>query len=320
MWDWRQQATDTYINDEFLSENFTLDELKHAFAWYEQHDWLRDQFLSALQRTSRAALDIVVSDTLATDVSVELLEHESRAMRTFMVDLTRHDREAWIQELLTEKQTAAESQTAETPETEPTEDEAAAAENEERRTFAELLAANREKAQAAEVEMWKAFEASELSKYMDKDDLREEIAKNIQCPSEFPDPMEMQKPGHWLIRFEGVRRTLEMESGWVKELLDGFRTDIEKGDADPVETQETDPDPPASEQMDNTEPEPAHLIKFIEIGFDYPSKYMHDNVLCFENDGADGDFALSEIPDEIILGLWDVLKRVDFPEEAEKTT
>lgn len=321
MWDWRQQATDTYIHDEFLSENFTLDELKHAFAWYEQHDWLRDEFLSALQRTSRAALDIVVSDTLATDASVELLEHESRAMRTFMVDLTRHDREAWIQDLLTEKQTAAESQTSETPETEPTED-AAAAENEERRTFAELLAANREKAQAAEVEMWKAFEASELSKYMDKDDLREEIAKNIQCPAEFPDPMEMQKPGHWLIRFEGVRRTLEMETGWVKELLDGFRTDIEKGDADPVEAQDTEPDPPASEQMDNTEPEPepAHLIKFIEIGFDYPSKYMHDNVLCFENDGADGDFALSEIPDEIILGLWDVLKRVDFPEEAEKTT
>ena len=317
MWDWRQEATNTYTNEEFLSNNFTLDELKHAFAWYEQHDWLRDEFLSALQRTSRATLAIVVSDTLETDVKVEQLEQEARAMRTFMVDLTRHDREAWIQDLLTDKQTEAEQETKENPETEPTEDEEAA--DEEKRTFAELLAANREKAQAAEVEMWKVFEASELSKYMDKDDFCEEIAKNIQCPAEFPNPMEMEKPGHWLVRFEGVRRTLEMESGWVKELLDGFRTDIEKGDADPVEEQDTEHDPQTSEQMDDTKPEPEHLIKFISIGFDYPNKYKGDNVLCFENNEDDGDFALTEIPEEIILRLWDVIKKVELTEDETTT-
>lgn len=300
LWDWRQQAAAAYMENEFLVQQFTLDELKQAFACHGDNEIFRLSIHSAFERTSRATLDIVVSDALAADVSVEQLGEEAALMRDFMADMGQPAKAEWLQELLNAKKA-----------------ETAAAEE---RTKAELLASNREKAQAAEVEMWKAFEASELSQYMDKDDLCEEIAKNIECTAEFPDPMEMQNPGHWILRFEGVRHTLEMEIGWVKELLDGFRTDIETGDADPVETQDTEPEPPASTQTDNTEPEPAHLIKFIEIGFDYPSKYMHDNVLCFENDGADGDFALTEIPEEIILGLWDVLKRVDFPEAAEKTT
>ena len=98
--------------------------------------------------------------------------------------------------------------------------------------LSEDLESRRIKAQDAEVAMWKAFEASLLSKWMDKEDLAEEAAKSpIQCPSKFPDPMNMKRPEIWVCYFDAIRRTLEQESGWVKALIEQF-TEDERLDAE----------------------------------------------------------------------------------------
>lgn len=82
---------------------------------------------------------------------------------------------------------------------------------------------NRQKAHDASVQMWTAYEKSELSDYMDKDEFTLAASKAIQCPSEWSKPKEMEEPGMWIVRFQGIKKALESESGWVKELLDGFR-------------------------------------------------------------------------------------------------
>ena len=94
-----------------------------------------------------------------------------------------------------------------------------------------LLESNRAKAQDAEVAMWKAFENSQLSKWLDKDDLAEEAAKALQCPAQFPDPMNMKRPEIWVCWFEAITLTLQQGSGWVKELLGKFVED-ERADAE----------------------------------------------------------------------------------------
>lgn len=104
-----------------------------------------------------------------------------------------------------------------------------------------LLESNRHKAQAAEAEMWKAFEKSELSTHMDKDAFVKEASKAVQCPSEWSDPRHMQKPEFWIVRFESIKKALEQESGWVQALFDGFREVVEAGDLDAAAAPKTLP-------------------------------------------------------------------------------
>ena len=97
----------------------------------------------------------------------------------------------------------------------------------------EQLESVRIRAQDAEVAMWDAFEKSELSEYLDKDDLQEVAAKNLQCPPHFPDPMQMRRPEIWICYFNAIKLTLEKESGWVQELLVEFREDVGMEESEP---------------------------------------------------------------------------------------
>ena len=89
-------------------------------------------------------------------------------------------------------------------------------------TYEKVLAENRDKAQDACVEMWKAFEKSDLSKYLDREDFMGVAAKEYQCTSDFPDPMNMKQPEIWVIRFDAIKRSLEEKSEWVQRVLGDF--------------------------------------------------------------------------------------------------
>lgn len=103
-------------------------------------------------------------------------------------------------------------------------------------TYEKVLAENRNKAQDACVEMWKAFERSDLSKYLDKEDFMGVAAKEYQCTSDFPDPMNMKQPEIWVIRFDAIKRSLEEKSEWVQRVLGDFS----EADWDPVEASPSD--------------------------------------------------------------------------------
>lgn len=89
-------------------------------------------------------------------------------------------------------------------------------------TYEKVLAENRDKAQDACVEMWKAFERSDLSKYLDREDFMGVAAKEYQCTSDFPDPMNMEQPEIWVTRFDAIKRSLEEKSEWVQRVLADF--------------------------------------------------------------------------------------------------
>ena len=93
-----------------------------------------------------------------------------------------------------------------------------------------LLQKERDRAQASEVEMWKAFEKSLLSKFLEKDDLIEEVSNVYQYPSVFPDPQEMLKPSEWISRFNRIQSAIENEDDWVKALLTEFSEDDDEVD------------------------------------------------------------------------------------------
>ena len=93
-----------------------------------------------------------------------------------------------------------------------------------------LLEKNRKKAQETCVEMWKAFEKSPLSKYLDKDDFMEVAGKNYQCSESFPDPMNMKRPEIWVTLFTAMKLSLEKEAEWVKAWIDEFVADADSVD------------------------------------------------------------------------------------------
>lgn len=116
-------------------------------------------------------------------------------------------------------------------------------------TYEKVLAENRAKAQDACVEMWKAFERSNLSKYLDKEDFMGVAAKEYQCTSDFPDPMNMKQPEIWVIRFDAIKRSLEEKSEWVQRILGDFSEadwdPVEASLSDPVDIEETDTETPS---------------------------------------------------------------------------
>lgn len=83
----------------------------------------------------------------------------------------------------------------------------------------------RDKAQQANIDMWKAFEKSPLSKYLDKDDFMEIAGKQYQCSQNFPDPMSMNRPEIWVARFNAMKLSLENEADWVKAWIKKFSLD-----------------------------------------------------------------------------------------------
>ena len=88
-----------------------------------------------------------------------------------------------------------------------------------------LLESNRAKAQKANIEMWDAFEESPLSNHLDKDDFMEVAGKQYQCPTVFPDPMNMKRPEIWVCWFNAMKLSLEKTSEWVQKWLDEFLQD-----------------------------------------------------------------------------------------------
>ena len=93
-----------------------------------------------------------------------------------------------------------------------------------------LLEENRNKAQDACVEMWKAFEKSPLSNHLDKDDFMEVAGKQYQCPTVFPDPMNMKRPEIWVCWFNAMKLSLEKTSEWIQRWLDEFSKENELED------------------------------------------------------------------------------------------
>ena len=96
-----------------------------------------------------------------------------------------------------------------------------------------LLEENRNKAQDACIEMWKAFEKSPLSDYLDKDDFMEVAGKQYQCPKVFPDPMNMKRPEIWVCWFNAMKLSLEKTSEWVQRWLDEFSEEKESESEQP---------------------------------------------------------------------------------------
>ena len=92
-----------------------------------------------------------------------------------------------------------------------------------------LLQEERDRAQQAEIEMWNAFDKSELSKYLDKDDLLEVVHKELGFLM-LIDPANMKKPHMWHSRFNDVKAAIEEEHDWVKALLSEFSEDTSESD------------------------------------------------------------------------------------------
>ena len=92
-----------------------------------------------------------------------------------------------------------------------------------------LLQEERDRAQQAEIEMWNAFDKSELSKYLDKDDLLEVVHKELGFLM-LIDPANMKKPHMWHSRFNDVKAAIEEEHDWVKALLLEFSEDTSESD------------------------------------------------------------------------------------------
>ena len=124
-------------------------------------------------------------------------------------------------------------------------------------TYEKILAENRNKAQRTCVEMWKAFERSALSKYLDKEDFMGVAAREYQCPSEFPDPMDMKQPEIWVDRFNAITLSLAEKSGWVQRVLEDFSG----ADWDPFEVFPSEEEIPEAETPNTTDREASELLK-----------------------------------------------------------
>lgn len=228
MWDTRIQAARNYVGDSDtdLNQSLTQDDLEKGFV--KNNETYAEAFVSGMQRidAARGNLQDFVDRAFEVDesglakVDISELEEEYRAIMTYAGDIRQWEREDWspdtnwILPLIAAKKKKAEA----SPET--------ARESESR------LESDRIKAQEANVAMWKAFEKSELSKYLDKEDLQEAASKHLQCPEVFPDPLNMKRPEIWICYFNAIQRTLEQESGWVKELIDEFSEDAAEAACD----------------------------------------------------------------------------------------
>ena len=121
MWDSRVQAARDYTDDgdTELNQYLTLAQLEKGFA--KHHKIYKDPFNSGMKRiTSAVTFARFIETALASDVSLEDLEKESRAINTYAYDILAWQRQDWIQQMLKSKKDAA---AASKPEPEPAPDD-----------------------------------------------------------------------------------------------------------------------------------------------------------------------------------------------------
>ena len=121
MWDARIQAARDYTGDgdTELNQYLTLPQLEAGFA--REHACYKAPFKSGMRRiTSAVTFGRFIDRALASDVSLEDLETESRAISTYAHDILVWQRQDWIQQMLQQKK-AAVSKTDPEPEPEPDE-------------------------------------------------------------------------------------------------------------------------------------------------------------------------------------------------------
>ena len=121
MWDSRVQAARDYTGDgdTELNQYLTLAQLEKGFA--KHHKIYKDPFNSGMKRiTSAVTFARFIETALASDVSLEDLEKESRAISTYAYDILAWQRQDWIQQMLKSKKDAA---AASKPEPEPAPDD-----------------------------------------------------------------------------------------------------------------------------------------------------------------------------------------------------
>ncbi len=126
LWDLRIQVAREYAGDTDteLNQHLTLPDLEKGFAKCEDHEYCADAFQSAMHRTSATSFNICLEKTLASDVSLEDLDREFKAMSTYSADVFQWERHAWIQGLIEAKKAKADKAAAKAePELDTDEDE-----------------------------------------------------------------------------------------------------------------------------------------------------------------------------------------------------
>ena len=111
IWDKRIEAARDYTGDadSDLNLNLTLPELEKGFAKCEEHAYCADAFQSAIRRTSETSFNIYLEKTLASDVSLQALEAEYKALSTYALDLLQWKKQEWIEQLIDKKRKKAEA-------------------------------------------------------------------------------------------------------------------------------------------------------------------------------------------------------------------
>lgn len=118
IWDKRIEAAQDYTGDadSDLNLNLTLPELEKGFAKYEEHAYCADAFQSAIRRTSETSFNICLEKTLSSDVSLEDLGAEYKALSTYALDLLQWQKQEWIQQLIDKKRKKADAKAKASPE------------------------------------------------------------------------------------------------------------------------------------------------------------------------------------------------------------
>ena len=101
MWDARKQAAADYVGegDTDLNQHLSLPQLEAGFA--KNHGFMADAFKSGMERTSFAgAFQGYQEHALESGVSLEDLEKEYQAIRTYAYDILTWERQEWIQGLI----------------------------------------------------------------------------------------------------------------------------------------------------------------------------------------------------------------------------
>ena len=128
MWDARVQAARDYTGDgdTALNKYLTLPQLEDGFARY--HACYKAPFKSGMKRiTSANSLSNFQERALESDVSLEDLEKECRAINTYAFDILKWKDQAWIQSMLQWRKNAlskADSKPEPKPDPEPEPDDA----------------------------------------------------------------------------------------------------------------------------------------------------------------------------------------------------
>ena len=114
IWDKRLEVAKDYIDQDITL--LTLVELEKGFAAYEGHQYCVEAFQSGMRRTSETSFNICLEKTLASDVSLETLEAEYKALSTYALDILQWKKQEWIQGLIAKNKAKAEAKAEPTTE------------------------------------------------------------------------------------------------------------------------------------------------------------------------------------------------------------